>query len=1387
MKKFISLFLTICMILSLTSAFTFTASAKSDDDIVKIKVTATPKDAPSDDEKYRVPIKGATVNMYKGQGLKGDDVSWVTSDTTDSEGYAEFDLSGYSEEERSKLTFSAQKVVASGSGIGDGIDGGNRDALFSLYNEPRMQLELHSETIDSNGNWLGRKLPVGNSKDVDLAFVIDTTSSMSGSINNVKNNITEFAKHLEKQGLDLRMSVVEYRDIDVDGVNSTKGHYIHYSPWHNTTDELIETLGNVTVAGGGDLDETPIDALDSLLYQDGMNWRSTANKFAFILTDAGCKVNNTRGYSSMQEIADLLYEENIMTSVIGNSRYLSGYEALIKTTKGQFVNINSADFCAELIKLADGIIGETNKELELHLSEPRLLVNLAICYHESDEYNEKESNTYYNSVRNFASNLSKNLAQATDGHLMVNKVLLGKTDRIESFFTSSTSSSSYANMSDIKIVGDRKGSAREWSYVDSDGKTYWFKPLNITQNAYTGGFYTDLLIDASLSSFKNLGKEVAERLENNYSEFERIQLSAYVNYSGNEYNIDEDTEKWSKVATHEAGHYIIGLFDDYLSAFLDGEGNEVMWGNTYSDSNGQTLTYRDAPNSDYGLMDNNLLNGSNDIEISSDRDYLYLNNDYDNREINTAHSFNHKKSAERVFADFLEKGVAYTNDTEDYLYKNVFNISYKSKYSISKADRLADYGFASLSDDDYIWYESGNTSNIVSSTIAETSTNSISAENILFKNSITATTNGVVYKSPYDELHAYFIPDKETTYTISSYDKQLLFDEYFGVNLPFVISSSNEVNTQGELLSTASIGSDIDYSTISWFKIVDDVWAKLDTTLEKEESMNIRAYCDYDGDGTYVLMAKLASDEELQAVTNLDYTNPKDRDSIVELTFDDLNADTVYYNIYYSDKKFSSINDKDVVMEKRYAGSDSYSIDLGERNATGYAAVVAIAENGAKSELSEVIRITTSEADRDGDGIPDWYCDKYSLWPESGEEKDIANSDDDKDGLTNLEEYKGGSDPTDPNDPRKTSKTAVKSVSLSDSSISLSPGGSSVVTAKLNPSDATNKNVKWYVDDSSVATVSVVGLSCDILGIKEGTTKVTVVTEDGGYTDSVTVKVSISSSSVSFKPSGKDYYVLKDVAVSNGYEYFDYPEKKSANIRSASYILAFQDNNKVVSYKTVLGDTGILELDKVVYEYGGKLYVSAIDLQTKLVKYFPNFPTSTPSTWAEAEVARAINSGLVTDSVKVNYQRNITREQFCELVVKLYERTTGKTVSKEDNRFNDTNNPEILKAYNLGIVNGVSKTKFAPYNLVTRQEICAMLVRAVDAMYPNVDINDYQYHSFSDNDKISSWAMPSVQFAYDNDIMKGVGANEILPLGNTTCEQAILLINRIYESKSKFE
>jgi len=171
---------------------------------------------------------------------------------------------------------------------------------------------------------------------------------------------------------------------------------------------------------------------------------------------------------------------------------------------------------------------------------------------------------------------------------------------------------------------------------------------------------------------------------------------------------------------------------------------------------------------------------------------------------------------------------------------------------------------------------------------------------------------------------------------------------------------------------------------------------------------------------------------------------------------------------------------------------------------------------------------------------------------------------------------------------------------------------------------------------------------------------------------------------------------------------------------------------------------------------------------------------STPSTWAARDIARARQAALVTEAVTRDFRANITREQFCELAVRLYERLTGDIASAEGNVFTDTDNPEVIKAYNLGIVVGVSATRFAPDRGVTRQEIAVMLVRLIDLAVADADVGTFNNNEFADIGSIAGWALPSVQFAYDNGIIRGVGGNRINPLGPATCEQAILLVYRVY-------
>jgi uncharacterized protein YjdB len=72
---------------------------------------------------------------------------------------------------------------------------------------------------------------------------------------------------------------------------------------------------------------------------------------------------------------------------------------------------------------------------------------------------------------------------------------------------------------------------------------------------------------------------------------------------------------------------------------------------------------------------------------------------------------------------------------------------------------------------------------------------------------------------------------------------------------------------------------------------------------------------------------------------------------------------------------------------------------------------------------------------------------------------------------------------------------AVESVSLNKNTDSLEVGGTDTLTATITPSDASNKNVTWSSDNTSVATVDNAGI---VKGVSAGTANITVTTEDGG-------------------------------------------------------------------------------------------------------------------------------------------------------------------------------------------------------------------------------------------------------------------------------------------------
>lgn len=87
----------------------------------------------------------------------------------------------------------------------------------------------------------------------------------------------------------------------------------------------------------------------------------------------------------------------------------------------------------------------------------------------------------------------------------------------------------------------------------------------------------------------------------------------------------------------------------------------------------------------------------------------------------------------------------------------------------------------------------------------------------------------------------------------------------------------------------------------------------------------------------------------------------------------------------------------------------------------------------------------------------------------------------------------------------------VTGVRLNSSSLSMEKGQSQVLSATITPSNSSNQNVTWTSNNENVIVVNQNG---KVTAIGEGTAVVTVRTEDGGYTASCNIRVSLPNERV---------------------------------------------------------------------------------------------------------------------------------------------------------------------------------------------------------------------------------------------------------------------------------
>lgn len=157
--------------------------------------------------------------------------------------------------------------------------------------------------------------------------------------------------------------------------------------------------------------------------------------------------------------------------------------------------------------------------------------------------------------------------------------------------------------------------------------------------------------------------------------------------------------------------------------------------------------------------------------------------------------------------------------------------------------------------------------------------------------------------------------------------------------------------------------------------------------------------------------------------------------------------------------------------------------------------------------------------------------------------------------------------------------------------------------------------------------------------------------------------------------------------------------------------------------------------------------------------------------WAYDNILSAVNMGLFTGVSDTEFAPNntATRAMFVTVLGRLAGVGTSKT---GDNKFTDVKNndyfyPYVMWAVENGVVSGLSHSKFGSSRNITREQMAVMLYNF--AKNQNIELSKiYSGSNFKDTDKISSWAVESVNALAKAGILNGRDNGNFDPKGTAT-------------------
>ena len=171
--------------------------------------------------------------------------------------------------------------------------------------------------------------------------------------------------------------------------------------------------------------------------------------------------------------------------------------------------------------------------------------------------------------------------------------------------------------------------------------------------------------------------------------------------------------------------------------------------------------------------------------------------------------------------------------------------------------------------------------------------------------------------------------------------------------------------------------------------------------------------------------------------------------------------------------------------------------------------------------------------------------------------------------------------------------------------------------------------------------------------------------------------------------------------------------------------------------------------------------------------------------WYYEAVEYVANKGLMngTGNDEFTPNANTTRGM---IVTILYRLEGSPEVSMST--FTDVANTEyyakaVAWAEKNGIVNGYGEGKFGPNDVITREQLAAIMYRYSNYKKYNTSVGeDTNILSYNDISELSEYAVSSMQWACGAGLVNGIGDGKLAPKGNATRAQLATILMRYCES-----